>query len=219
MKRVMAILIQTEETDMKHTLKNQGKRAGITPAAVVAFAVLGTGTALAAPAAPAASTPTFKSAAISIEPRGEAAGGLTCSWRETGVGASQVVYYTCSAGVVAALKVCVYKNRVIYNSPTRLDTFTDVSGEHNQPEPFLSQKNGQINGSITTAVPVIEVPEGAPVLCDEPTVEEVAAVRWCNTALTDVTNNLVGAEVGELYQEFYSGLGTVPSCSDLGASP
>lgn len=190
---------------MKHTFKNQTKRAGIALAVVAAFAVFGTGAAQAAPA--------FTSASISIEPRGEAAGGLTCTWRETGVGPSAVVYYSCSAGAVGALKACTYKNRVIFNSPTRLDKFKNVIGEHGEV-PFLSQKNGQISATTTTPIPEVETAEGAE-LCTEPSVEEVVAVRWCNASLTDTTNNLAGASVGELFQEFFSGVGTVPSCTDL----
>jgi hypothetical protein len=128
------------------------------------------------------------------------------------------VYYECSAGAVGALKACTYKNRVIYNSPTEVDVFKDVTGEHGAV-PFLALNNGRINGSTTTPIPHVEVPEGTPELCTEPSVEEVVAVRWCNASLTDVTNNLVGATVGELFQEFISGVGTVPSCTDLLASP
>lgn len=194
---------------MKYTFGKQTRRVGLALAAVVALAVLGIETAQAAQ---------FTSANISIEPRGEATGGLTCTWRETGLGPSQVVYYSCTAGAVGALYACTYKNRVIFQSPTRLDVFKNVTGEHGAV-PFLALNNGHINASTTTAIPVNEVPEGAPVLCLEPSVEEVVAVRWCNASLTDVTNNLVGVTVGELFQEFIPGVGTVPSCTDLLASP
>lgn len=192
---------------MKHTLKNQAQRAGIALAVVAAFAALVTGTAQAAPS--------FGSVTLSIEPRGEATGGLTCTWRETGLGSSQVVYYECGAGAVGALNACVFKNRVIFNSPTRLDTFKAVTGAHEGEGglvPFLSQKNGLISASTTTPIPTIET---ATELCTEPSVQTVVAVRWCNASLTDTTNNLVGATVGELSQEFFSGVGTVPSCTDL----
>jgi hypothetical protein len=194
---------------MKQILSNQARRAGIALAVVAAFAAFGIGTAQAA---------TFVSASITVEPRGEAAGGLTCSWRETGLGASQVVYYTCTAGVVGALKACVYKNRVIFNSPTKLDIFKNVTGEHGAAVPFLSQKNGQINASTTTPIPEIEVPEGAQ-LCTAPSEETTVSVRWCNASLTDTTNSVVGATVGELFQDFVSAAGSVPSCADLLASP
>lgn len=159
----------------------------------------------------------FASADISIEPRGEEAGGLNCSWRETRVGASMVVYYECNAGAVGALYACTYKNRVIYNSPTKLDTFTDVSGEHGAV-PFLSQKNGQIKGSTITPVPEVEEPEGEE-LCTAPSEQTLVAVRWCDTSLTDVTYNVQGAAVGELFEEFVSGVGSVPSCAELMESP
>jgi len=129
-----------------------------------------------------------------------------------------VNYYTCTAGAVGAFKACVYKGRVIYQSPTRLDIFKDVTGEHGGAVPFLAQKNGQIVGSTTAPIPTIEVPEGQE-LCTAPSEETVVAVRWCNASLTDTTNNLVGTTVSELFQEFISGVGTVPSCADLLASP
>lgn len=187
----------------------QTRCAGLALAATAVFAMLMAGTAQAAE---------FASADISVEPRGEEAGGLTCAWRETGVGPSQVVYYTCSAGAVGALRACVYKNRVIYNSPVRLDIFKNVTGEHGGAVPFLGQRNGQINASTTTPIPEVEVPEGAE-LCLEPAVETVVAVRWCNSSLTDVTHNLVGAAVTELFRDFVSAVGIVPSCADLLASP
>jgi hypothetical protein len=194
---------------MKHALRNQAQRTGITFAAAVAAALLGIGTAQAAP--------TFPSADISIEPRGEEAGGLTCSWRETGLLPSQVVYYTCSAGAVGVLKACVYKNRVIFESPTELDSFKNVVGEHGAV-PFLSQQNGQIKAKTTTPIPEREVPEGEE-LCTAPSVEEVIAVRWCNAELKDTTNNLVGDTVDELFLLEYDDVGTVPSCADLLVSP
>lgn len=154
---------------------------------------------------------TFTSAGIAVEPRGEEAGGLTCKWRETGLGPSQVVYYSCGAASVSALKACVYKNRVIFGSPTRLDTFTNVfGGEHGAAEPFLSQKNGQISASTTTPIPHVETQTE---LCTAPSEEAVVAVRWCSASLTDVTNGLVGTTLNELYMEFFSGVGTVPPCA------
>jgi hypothetical protein len=94
-----------------------------------------------------------------------------------------------------------------------------VTGEHGGAVPFLSQKNGLISASTTTPIPEVEVPEGAPVLCTEPSVEEAVAVRWCNASLTDTTNTLVGATVDELFLEFFPGVGTVPSCNELLATP
>lgn len=194
------------DTNMKRVFGKQAKRAGIALAVVGAFAALGIGTALAAP--------TFASATLSIEQRGEAAGGLTCTWRETGLGSSQVVYYTCGAAAVGALKACVFKNRIIFASPTQLDVFKNVTGEHGGAVPFLSQKNGQLNASTTTPIPEIEVAEGAE-LCIEPTVETVVAVRWCNASLVDTTNGVTGPFATELSQAFFSGVGEVPPCTQL----
>lgn len=198
---------------MKHTLRDQARRSGIVVAAVAAFTALGIGTAAAA--APT-NEPSFASADISIEPRGEEAGGLTCSWRETGLGPYQVVYYSCEAGAVGVLEACVYKNKLISNTPTRLSVFNDVAGEHGAPVPFLSKNNGQINASTTTAIPESH---GEGELCTEPTEAAVVAVRWCNASLTDTTNNLPGATKSELFEEFISGAGSVPSCEELLADP
>jgi len=198
---------------MKQILKHQTRRNIIALTAMVSFVTLGTGT---VPAAPPGDTPTFDSADISIEPRGEEAGGLTCSWRESGLGSYQVVYYTCEAGTVAALEGCIYKNKLITNTPTRLSVFKDVAGEHGQPVPFLSKNNGQINDSTTTTIPESH---GVGELCVEPTVAAILAVRWCNAQLTDTTNHLLGSTKSELYQEFISGGGEVPSCEVLATTP
>jgi hypothetical protein len=194
---------------MNHTFKNKIWHAGISLAVVAVFSAFGNVTAQAA---------TFNSADISIEQRGDAAGGATCTWRETGLGDSQVVYYACSGDAVGALKACTYKNRVIYNSPSRLDIFKNVTGEDGAAVAFLSQRNGQISASTTVAIPHVEVAPGTE-LCTAPSVEEVVAVRWCNTSLTDTTNNLVGARVAELFQPFFSDVGTVPTCAELLVSP
>ena len=108
------------------------------------------------------------------------------------------------------LKACTYKGRVIYQSPTRLDVFADVVGEHGTV-PFLAQKNGQINASTTTPIPEIEAAEGQE-LCTAPSEETVIAVKWCNASLIDTTNNLVGATVPELFQRYFAGVGDVPAC-------
>jgi len=199
---------------MKHTLNNQAKRAGVALAVVAAFAALGSVT---VQAAPPAGVPTFTSASISIEPRGEAAGGLNCSWRETGLGAYAQVTYACDAGAVGVLSACFYKNKLVAGSGTQLSTFTNVTSE--EAEALIAKANGAINGSTTTAIPEVEVEPHPPELCTEPAVEQVVVVRWCNASLKDTTNNLVGATVGELFQEFTSGVGTVPSCAVLLATP
>jgi len=198
---------------MKHAHGNKTGHSVITLAAMVTFASLVVDTAL---ADPQPDVPTFAKADISIAPRGEEAGGLTCSWQETGLGPFQVIYYTCQAGAVGAMEACVYKNRIITNTPTRLSVFKDVTGEGHGGVPFLSKNNGQINATTTTAIPETH---GEGELCVEPTVAEIVAVRWCNASLTDTTNGLLGTTTGELFQEFISGAGTVPSCTELLASP
>ncbi len=189
---------------MKHTFSKRTTQIGIAVAAAVSLTALALGTAQAAQ---------FQSAGINIEPQGEAQGGITCTWRETGLVPSRVVYYACTGGAVAALKACTYKGRVIYQSPTRLDVFKNVIGEHGTV-PFLAQKNGQINASTTTPIPTFEVAEGQE-LCTAPSEETVIAVRWCNASLTDTTNNLVGTTVPELFERFIAGVGEVPACGAL----
>ena len=201
---------------MKHTIKYQQKtkRSGITLAAAVACALFGVGSAL---ADPPPDTPTFIKADISIEPRGEEAGGLTCSWREGGLDPIAVYNYDCAAGAVGVLEGCVYKNKLVSNTPVELSIFQDVTGEGHDGVAFLSKNNGTINASTTTAIPEAH---GGGHLCIEPTEQAVLAVRWCNASLTDTTNGLVGAVFTELYKEFFSGMdGNIPSCSELLAAP
>jgi len=201
---------------MEHTLSNQAKRAGIALAVVAAFAAPGSGTAL---AAPPASAPTFTNATITIEPRGEAAGGLNCSWRETGLGAYAQIVYACDAGAVGVVSGCFFKNKYVSDSIGPVSIFQNVTSE--EAEALMAKANGAINGSTTTAIPEgVEGEPHPPELCTEPAVEQVVAVRWCNTSLKDTTNNIVGATVGELFQELTSGTGAVvPSCAVLLASP
>jgi hypothetical protein len=209
----------TRSKDMKHTFAKQARPAGIALATAVAFAALGTGTAL---AAPPAATPTFASAKFSIEAgnggaeTAAAAGGLTCAFRETGLQPFQLITYLCDAAVVGAVEGCVYKNKLVGNSATQLSVFNNpaVSLEGGAVG-FVSNNSGRINGTITTAVPVSGGGHQGE-LCTEPAQAQVIAVRWCDASLTDTVNGLVGATAGELFQEFYSGAGTsVPSCGDL----
>jgi len=187
---------------MTFTSIQQARRAGLALAVAGAFTALGW--------APAQAQ-TFLGTSIIVEPRGEAAGGLTCGWRESGLVPSQTVYYSCGAASLKVLKACVYKNRLIFKSPTRLDTFTNVMGEeHGGAVPFLSQKNGLIHAATTTVIPELET---GTELCTAPSEETVAAVRWCGAWLTDVTHNLVGATVAELHLEFVQVPGvTLPAC-------
>ena len=85
---------------MKQTLNNQAKRSGLALAAVAAFAMLGAGTAQAAE---------FKAATITLENAGEAAGGLNCSFRETGLAPFTQVRYDCRSQYVGVLQQCILK--------------------------------------------------------------------------------------------------------------
>jgi hypothetical protein len=207
---------------MKRTFGKQAQRAGLALAAVGAFAVLGINI---TSAAPPPSAPTFASAKFSIEAGNGAAetaataGGLTCTFRETGLQSFQLITYACDADVVGALEGCVYRNKLVGGSATQLSIIKDPLALLGGPIGFVSNNKGQINAMTTTAVPVSGGGhEGE--LCTEPAEAQVIAVRWCNASLTDSVNNLVGATAVELFEESYAGAGTsVPPCSALLASP
>jgi hypothetical protein len=206
---------------MKDILKNQAKRTGIALAVTSALSAFGTGTALAQ---------TFTSTDFSIEARSNeakevAAGDLTCSFREEGLGPYEVVNYDCAADAVGVLEACVYKNKII--SATQLSIFKDVSSsEHGgggEEAALIAGNNGRINGSITTSPGESGgshqlCPELGEVNGPEPEVEVVAA-RWCNMSLTDTSNNIVGGMQDELFSVLQRGNFTVPSCTELLASP
>ena len=195
---------------MKHTMRNQAKRAGLTLAAAAALAALGIGTAQAA---------TFTSVDFSIAPRSNEAqeveaGDLVCSWRETGLGSYAIVEYSCSAEAVAVVEACVYKNKII--SATETSVFTDVTGQHEVA--LIAGRNGAINGSTATSpghggggggelCPHLEV--NGP----EPEVE-VIAVRWCNVSLMDTTNGILGGTAAELFVNEDASI-IVPTCPEI----
>jgi len=190
---------------MKHTVINQAKRAGIALAAVAAFSALGTGTAQAAQ---------FTRAEISLD----RAGGLTCTFRETGLGASSVIAYTCGAEALGVVSGCYSRNKFV--GPTAVSIFKNVSSSEHEGEPttLIARNNGTIAATLTAAIPESEGAE----ICTEPAVAKVIAVRWCNASLVDVTNNIVGASTGELFAQLES-TGTsaivVPTCAELQAAP
>ena len=210
------------EKDMKHTLKNQSKRAGIVLTAAVAFAIFGTGTAQAQ---------TFTSVDFSIEKRTSeakevAAGDLNCSFRESDLGPYALVSYNCHADAVAFVEGCVYKNRLI--SDTELTTATDVSNveDNHEAELYIAKANGSINVTVITTIPhAAHGGGGETELCPHIEVngpepeQEVIAIRWCNVSLTDTTNDLVGGTATELFEEFNAGAGVVPSCEEILAAP
>lgn len=194
---------------MKHTVRNQAKRASFALAAGSVLAVLGIGTAQAQ---------TFTRVDFSIAPRSNeaqelAAGDLVCSWRETGLAPYAVIEYSCSAQAVAVVEACVYKNQII--SGTETSVFTDVTGEHDVA--LLAGRNGAINGSTATSpghgggghalCPHLEV--NGP----EPEVE-VIAVRWCNASLTDTTNGILGGTAVELFVNDDPSI-VVPTCAEI----
>ena len=193
---------------MKHTFGKQAKRAGIALAAVGAFAALGIGTAQAQ---------SFASANISVETRGEGAGGLNCSFRETGLGPYASVTYSCGAMDVGVVQQCVYKNKPVGN-PLPAVHFENVSnaGGEGEVEALLANNSGRINATVTAALP--EAGEGGGEACTEPAALEVVAVRWCNASLVDTTNNITGASAADVFASL-AGNATVPSCAELELIP
>jgi len=194
---------------MKHTFGKQAKRAGIALAAVGAFAVLGVGTAQAAE---------FASADISVETQGEEAGGLNCSFRETGLGPYALVTYSCGATDVGVVSQCMYKNKPV-GDPLPVVHFENVSnaGGEGEVEALLANNSGRINATVTAALPEAG---GEQHPCAEPTVETVTSVRWCNASLVDTTNNITGAGPIDVFAQIErAGTGTVPSCADLELIP
>ena len=208
---------------MKHTLNNQ---ASIALKAAVVFTMFGTGSALADP-------PTgeivFSKADISIATRDSeaqeiAAGDLACSFRETGLNPFALVSYECRADAAAVVEGCFFKNKLV---PTGADgepliertvglDVTNVEPGGHEAEIFLANNSGAINGEVITAIPEAPHVPGGGHLCPEPLEQGVIAARWCGASLTDTTNNIVGATVNELYEEFVRGTTvTVPSCEEM----
>jgi hypothetical protein len=193
---------------MKHTLTLHAQRAGIALAAAVALSALGTGPAQAQE---------FTRAEISLD----RAGNLTCTFRETGLGAFSVIAYTCGAEALGVVSGCYVRNKFV--GPTAVSIFKDVSSQEHegQPTTLVAKNNGTILATLTAAIPESEGGEQGH-LCTEPAEERVIAVRWCNASLVDVTNNIVGASVGELFEQLES-TGTsavvVPTCAELQAAP
>ncbi len=205
---------------MKHTLKYH-KRAGVMLGAATALAVLGIGTAQ----AQTFNSVDFQIATRTSEAQEVGAGDLVCSWRESGLGPYAAISYNCSAEAVAAVFACVYKNRIISDT-VAVTAYNVSSNEHGggEGEVFLSNNSGRINGSTTISLEQLGGPETHQ-LCpnigetpggggQEPAVEAVA-VRYCNMALTDTTNAIVGGTQGELFEVLQGGTYTVPSCGEL----
>jgi len=186
---------------MKHTPGSQARRAGLALAAAAAFAAFGTGTAQAAP--------TFTSATVSLD----RFGNLECTFRETGLPPGGQVRYDCTSALVGVLTQCFLKNKPVGNS--KLLVFQDISAE--EVENFDVSRNGAVRAAIVTQIPESET---ASLLCTAPAELAVTAVRWCNNSLVDLTNNITGATVGELFANLVANAsGSVPSCAILANGP
>jgi hypothetical protein len=193
---------------MKHAFDRQARRTGIAVAVACALGTLVTATAQAA---------TFASADISVETRGEAAGALNCTFRETGLGSYAFVDYFCGATDVGVVQQCFYKGKPV-SAPLPVLHFENVSnaGTEGETEPLIANNSGRINGLVTAALPE----GGAEGACTEPAELLVTAVRWCNASLVDITNNIASGDPIELFAQIERyGTGTVPSCNDLELIP
>lgn len=190
---------------MKQTMIHQAKQAGCALAAVVAISALGIGTAQAQE---------FSNVTIKLENGGEAAGGLKCSFRETGLYPPySVVRYDCGSQYVGVLEQCMLKNEPVGDH--QLLIFQDVHSE--ELEHIEVKNNGSVRGSIVTNIPESE---SNALICTEPSELTVTAIRWCDNTLLDVTNNIIGGTQSELFAVLErNGTGAVPSCEDLANGP
>jgi hypothetical protein len=190
---------------MKHTLSGQAKRAGLALAVAVALSTLGIGAAQAAE---------FAAATITLENAGEAAGSLNCSFRETGLTPGGFVRYDCASQYVGVVEQCMLKNKPVGNS--RLYMYNNVHPE--EVENLDVKANGSIRASVITQIP--EPGEANATICTAPAEVAVTAVRWCNNTLVDLTNNITGGTVAELFATLVNnGTGSVPSCATLANGP
>ncbi len=189
---------------MKHTVLYQAKGAGMVFGAVVAVAALGIGTAQAQE---------FASASITIETAGEAAGGLNCSFRETGLVPYSLVRYDCASQHVGVLQQCMIRNRPVGDS--QLLIFQNIHPE--ELAHFEVKNNGQVRGTVVTNIPESE---SNALICTAPSELTVTAIRWCNNSLADLTNNVPGPTVPELFGQLVkNGTGSVPGCGELAQGP
>jgi hypothetical protein len=185
---------------MKHTLTLHAKRVGIAFAALAALSALGTGTAQAAE---------FASANVTLD----RFGNLECVSRETGLTPGGTVRYDCTSQYVGVLQQCMLKNRPVGNS--QLLIFQDISSH--EVENFEVGNNGQVRAAIVTQIPESE---SNALICTAPSELTTTAVRWCNNSLVDLTNNILGASVPELFSQLVTNAtGAVPSCAVLANGP
>lgn len=189
---------------MKHILTQQAMRQVLACTAVAALTVLASG---------AVHAQAFANASITLEKSGEAAGGLNCSFRETGLIPFTEVRYDCASQYVGVLRQCMLKNRPVGNS--QLLIFTDIHPE--EVENFFVKNNGSVRGTVVTNIPESESNE---IICTLPSELTVTAVRWCNNSLMDLTNNVLATTVPELYDQLVNNAtGSVPSCPVLADGP
>lgn len=195
---------------MKHTFGKQAKLSGIALATVATFALLGFGTAQAAP--------TFTTADLSIN----SVGFLEAAFKETGLAPGAAVNYTSGATDVGWISQCFVKNKPVGNLPVALHVAHTADGL-TTTRTYTATKSGVITQAILTAYPTAEAEPVNP-LCPETEgveiTEEVTAIRWCNASLTDTTNGITGANAPELFlQMIRNGKGTVPDCATLATLP
>ncbi len=122
--------------------------------------------------------------------------------------------YDCTSQYVGVVEQCIYKNRAVGNS--RLYIYNDIHPEEVENLDVIN--NGSIRASIITQIP--EPGEANVIICTVPSEVAVTAVRWCNNSLVDLTNNITGATVTELFAHLVNnGTGSVPSCTTLANGP
>ena len=190
---------------MKQMLKNQARQTGIALAAVAAFAALGTGSAQAQE---------FSAASITLENAGESAGALNCSFRETGLIPGSQVRYDCASQYVGVMEQCMYRGKPVGNN--RLYIYNNIHPE--ELAHFDVGNNGRVRGTVITQIP--QPGENNAILCTAPSEVAVTSIRWCNNQLWDLTNNIQGATVAELFDQLEpSGGGSVPGCATLANGP
>ncbi len=189
---------------MKHTFATQAKRASVALAVVGALSALGIG---------AAHAQQFTSASINLD----TAGNMVCKFRETGLAPNSLITYDCSAEGVAVVSACFVKNKFVSGSFS-VAIVKNVAAE--ESDAVLAKNNGAINGSIT-----VEVPEGGgEATCNEAAGAEphTVAVRWCQMQLTDLTNNILGTNVGQgtdILLRTDQEVAPIPTCTEILASP
>ena len=181
-------------------VRRSAERTGIVLAAAAAISALGTGTAQALE---------FASAAIALD----RFGNLECVFRETGLPPGGTVRYDCTGEYVGVLQQCFLRNRPVGNS--RLLIFQDISPH--ELENFEVKNNGQVRGAIITQIPESETNS---LICTAPSELTTTAVRWCGNSLVDLTHNITGATLSELFAQLATNAsGTMPSCQALANGP